>query len=245
MEYDPKDNEVIHLLKKLKDSNGAYPPEMLALRRQGYLKQVADISAGAGLAVALRNIAKGGKGAAGASSTAGTILEALLVIALVAEAGVVTYYSRDKIAEYFRSVTQSPKVEEATSPPVLPSPLVEMQVTPSPFASLTTTAVTVTETVTAGTPSATSSPVLVAETLQPKPKGTSGIGVQAVSTSAAGGNTAGGSTSGSAATPQDPNGNNGNHYGQTPIPARTKEQGNNIDSSSTQASSDTSNKKKP
>ena len=51
MEYDPKDNEVIHLLKKLKDSNGAYPPEMLALRRQGYIKQVAEISAGAGLAL--------------------------------------------------------------------------------------------------------------------------------------------------------------------------------------------------
>src|SRR5512138_3448467 len=126
MEYDPKDNEVIHLLKKLKDSNGAYPPEMLAMRRQGYIKQVAEVSAGAGLAVALRNIAKGGKGAAGASSsTAGTIVEALLVVALVAEAGAVTYFYRDKVAEYFRSVTGSPKVEEIASPPVVSSPIAQ------------------------------------------------------------------------------------------------------------------------
>ena len=49
MEYDPKDNEVVHLLKKLKDTNGAYPPEMLALRRQGYMRQVSEVGAAAGL----------------------------------------------------------------------------------------------------------------------------------------------------------------------------------------------------
>ena len=35
MENDPKDNDVLQLLKKLKDSNGAYPQELLAVRRQG------------------------------------------------------------------------------------------------------------------------------------------------------------------------------------------------------------------
>jgi hypothetical protein len=232
MEYDPKDNEVIHLLKKLKDSNGAYPPEMLALRRQGYLKQVAEVSAGAGLAMALRNIAKGGKGTAGLSSTAGTVMEALLVIALVAEAGAVTYFYRDKVAEYIRSLTRTPKVEEVAGPPVMSSPIVEMQVTPSPVITLTGT---VTETLTTGTPSGTPSTVLAASTLQPTNNGTTEVGVEAASTDSPGGN-----TNGTTVSPNIPNGNNGNHYGQTPIPARTKEPSNNT--SSTQNGN---NKKKP
>ncbi len=139
MEYDPKDNEVIHLLKKLKDSNGAYPSEMLALRRQGYIKQVAQIGAGAGLAFGLRNIARGGQGAAGLSSTAGTFVEALLVVALVAEAGAVTFFYRSKLAEFFRSVTNSPHVQEVSGPPVPSSPIPEMTLTPSPAITLTGT----------------------------------------------------------------------------------------------------------
>ncbi len=239
MEYDPKDNEVIHLLKKLKDSNGAYPPEMLAVRRQGYLKQVAEVSAGAGLAVALKNIAKGGKGTAGLSSTAGTVVEALLVVALVAEAGVVTYFNRGKVAEYFRSITHSPKVEEVASPPVVPSPLAEVQFTPSSVASLTATDIaTETETVTPGTPSGTPSVVVAASTTVP---GGNNTGVQSAATSGPSSNP--GIPSVSTQAPKDPKGKNGNHYGQTPIPVRTKEPGNN--SSATQASNDTNTKKKP
>jgi hypothetical protein len=233
MEYDPKDNEVIHLLKKLKDSNGAYPPEMLALRRQGYLKQVAEISAGAGLAMGLRNLAKGGKGTAGLTSTAGTIVEALLVVALVAEAGAVTYFYRDKVTEYFRSITRSPKVEQVASPPALPSPLAEIQFTPSPVIT-DTVQVTETGTVTPVTPSGTASPVLAAATVLAD--GTSGAAVQAASTAKPGSSTGGPSLSG-----QDPNENNGNQYGLTPKPVRTKDPGNNT--SSTQAP--TTNKKKP
>ncbi len=241
MEYDPKDNEVIHLLKKLKDSNGAYPPEMLALRRQGYLKQVAEVSAGAGLAVALKNISKGGKGTAGLSSTAGTVVEALLVVALVAEAGVVTYFNRDRVAQYVRSLTHSPKVEQVASPPVLPSPLAEMQVTPSPNASLTPSVTgTETDTGTPGTPSETTSPVLADGTSLP---GGVDVGVQAAATGVPGSSNPSGSSV-STAVPSGPTGNNGNHYGQTPIPVRTKEKGNNP-SSTQDSSSDTSNKKKP
>jgi hypothetical protein len=241
MEYDPKDNEVIHLLKKLKDSNGAYPPEMLALRRQGYLAQVAEIGAGAGLAAGLKNLAKGGKGTAGLSSTVGTVVEALLVVALVAEAGVVTYFNREKVAEYFRSITHSPQVEQVASAPVPSSLLVEMQVTPSPVASLTASATaTGTETLTPSTPSGTPSVVLVAGTSLP---GGSGAGGQSAAT-AGSGSTAGSNSGGSpASSTKVPKGNNGNHYGQTPKPERTKEPGNNT--SSTQASSDTKNKKKP
>lgn len=237
MEYDPKDNEVIHLLKKLKDSNRAYPPEMLALRRQGYIKQVAEVSAGAGLAVALRNIAKGGKGTAGTSSIAGTVVEALLVVALIAEAGAVTYFYRDKVAEYFRSITGSPRVEEVASPPLISSPIAEMQITPSPVITITTTG-TGTLTLTPATPSGTPSAVLAAGTAVPD----DGTGVDVSSASTAG---SGGSNTGqppvSTSVASDPNGNNGNHYGQTPIPERTKDPRNN--SSTTQASS--TNNKKP
>jgi hypothetical protein len=251
MEYDPKDNEVIHLLKKLKDSNGAYPPEMLALRRAGYLKQVAEISAGAGLAMGLKNMAKGGKGAAGFSSTAGTIVEALLVVALVAEAGAVTYFYRDKVAEYVNLIARSPKVEEVASPPVVPSPILEMQVTPSPIDTITAT-LTKTETLTPATPSGTPSPVLVSGTTVSA--GENSAGIQSASTSGPGGssssssssssNSAGdtsGNTGGSSGSSQDPKGNNGNHYGQTPKPERTKEPGNNT--SSTQESTSKNNKK--
>ena len=237
MEYDSNDNNVIHLLRKLKDSNGAYPPEMLAVRRQGYIKQVAEISGGAGLAMGLKNLAKGGKESAGFSSTAGTIVEALLVVALVAEAGAVTFFYRDKIAQYFQSSTHSPKVEEIASPPILSSPIAEMPITPSPVFTFTVTEAG-TETLTPGpvTPSGTPSPVLAAETTGPNETGS--VGVQSASTSAPGSNTGGSSVS-----PQDPNGNNGNHYGQTPKPERTKESSGNSDSSSSQES--TSNNKKP
>ncbi len=239
MEYDPKDNEVIHLLKKLKDSNGAYPPEMLALRRQGYIKQVAEVSAGIGLAAALRNIARGGKGAASASSsTAGTIMEALLVFALIAEAGAVTYFYRDKVAEYFQSITRSPKVEEVASPPVFSSPIVEMQTTPSPVITVTITG-TGTLTLTPGTPSGTPSAVLAAGTTLPN--GETGVDTGPASTGVPGstGSNTGGTTPVPTSVASDPNGNNGNHYGQTPIPERTKDPVTN--SGATQ----TSSKKKP
>ena len=135
MEYDPKDNDVIHLLKKLKDSNGSYPQEMLASRRKGYLKQVAEISAGAGLAMGLKNLAKSGGKTASMSSATGTVVEALLVVALLAEAGAVTYFYRDKIAQYYRSITDtnSSYVEEISNPPVLSSPTPEIEGTPSPM----------------------------------------------------------------------------------------------------------------
>jgi hypothetical protein len=245
MEYDPRDNEVIHLLKKLKDSNGAYPPEMLALRRQGYLRQVAEVSTGAGLAASLKNVTKGGKGAAGLSSATGTVVEALLVVAIVAEAGAVTYFYRDKVAAYVRSITLAPRVEEVASPPVLPSPFSEMQITPSP--SVTST-VTVTETLTLTPATPSSTPSIIPVTGNTVPSAKNGAGVQSAATSGpskpnnpSSSSGASDTTGGSSGSSQDPKGNNGNHYGQTPKPERTKEPGNNT--SSTQESK--SNKQKP
>jgi hypothetical protein len=225
MEYDPQDTDVIHLLKKLKDGNGTYPAEMLALRRQHYLSQVAEISGGAGLAMALKNAAKTAK-TAGLPPATGTIVEALLVVALVAEAGAVSYFYRDKIAEYFQKVTNSPTVQEISSPAASHSPITEIVLTPSPVLTLTVT-VTQTETLTL-TPGISSTPELAAQSPEEGNNGTS---------SALSGNTAGPSVS-----TQAPKGNNGNQYGLTPKPARTKVPGNQI--SSTQESNN-NNKKKP
>ena len=241
MDYDPRDNEVIHLLKKLKYSNGVYPPEMLAVRRQGYLKQVAQVSAGAGLVIGLMNIAKGGKGAAGLSSAAGKVIETLLVVALLAEAGVVTYFNRGKLAEYFRSITRTPNVENIAAPPVLPTASQEIVLTLTP---IDTSTVSWTETLTPVTPIGTPSLELAVETARPDEE-SSTVNGQSVP-SGVSTNVPNSNTDGSSASTQEPNGNNGNHYGQTPKPERTKEHGNNT--SSTQSSSEidnNNNKNKP
>src|SRR6266540_1733990 len=110
MALDPKSTDVFQLLKQLKDANGAYPQDLLASRRQGYLKQVAAISGGAGLAIALKQTVKAAKGA-GLSHVTGTLLEGILVFAIVAEAGAVTYFYRDKLVELYQSITGSPGVQ--------------------------------------------------------------------------------------------------------------------------------------
>jgi len=237
MEYDPKDNDVIHLLKKLKDSNGSYPQEMFSLRREKYLEQVAEVGAGAGLAAGLRNVLKGGK-SVGLPQATGTVIEALLVVAIVAEAGAVTYFYRDKLAQYFRSYTNTPKIEQVANPPafISPSPEIEITLTPSPV-------VTGTETLTPVTPPSTpSAGILVASTQQPG--GSSGSGITTTSGVTTG---VGGSSSGNQpVSTEAPKGNNGNHYGQTPLPVRTKEHGNNPNpSSSTQQSNPIPKHKKP
>lgn len=194
---------------------------MLALRRQRYLSQVAEISGAAGLAVALRNTGKGGKGV-GLPPAAGTVVEALLVVALIAEAGAVTYFYRDKLAQVFRSITSSPKVEQVANPPAVSSPLPGFDWTPSP---VFTAAVSLTP-----SPAGTQTGTLT-------PDGTPSPGLAADSTP---GNGTGGTTLQSASTPPA-NGNNGNQYGLTPKPVRTKESG----TTNSQDSSKDSNKKKP
>src|SRR5215216_953142 len=231
MEIDPTNNEVLQLLRKLKDSNGTYPQELLAVRRQGYLKQVAQIAGGAGLAMGLRNTVKNARGASGLPAAAGTLLEGLLVVAIVVEASTVAYFYRDQVARYFQKLTNQPKVEEVISPPVVSSPLPTLQVTPSP---LVTEAVTETE-----TPGLTPTLQLAAQPTNPSSPSTGqgsgeGGGSQPVSTSAP----SDGSSS---------NENNGNHYGQTPIPERTKDpvgndNNNDVSSQDTQTNPSRRNK---
>lgn len=216
MDYDPKDIDVINLLKKLKEGGGAYPQEMLALRRQGYLHQVAEVIGGAGLALGLKETLKSGKGA-GASPAAGTLVEALLVIAIVAEAGAVAYFYRDQVADFFQSFSNKPRVEEVTIPPIQSSPVVDIESTPTlvetPTLILTDTPIS--------TPS-------VELAVQPTDETRENSSTSGDSDGAAG---SGGGGSQSVSTPNpnannNDNGNNGNHYGQTPKPERTKQPGN-------------------
>jgi len=225
MENDPTGNDVLQLLKKLKDSNGTYPQELLAVRRQGYLKQVAEVAGGAGLAMGLRNTVKNARGVSGLPPAAGTLLEGILVVALVVEASTLAYFNRDKIVAYFQKLTNQPKVEEVANPPVVYSPIPDIQITPSPNSLVVTGTVTETE-----TPVWTPTLQLAAQPTNPSTgQGTDPGGGEGVSSS-------------STSVPSDGNtGNedNGNHYGQTPIPERTKEPGGNSNNNNDGSNQDT------
>jgi hypothetical protein len=227
MELNARDDEIINLLTKLKNVNETYPQELLTLRRQGYIKQIADVSAGAGLALALRSTLKGGNGVGGAP-VASKLLEVLLVVAIVAEASTVAYFYRDRLAELFRTSSSGPGVEEISVPPVIESPFPTSQWTISPVATETTTK---TE-----TPIATPSFEFAAEATN------QGGGVAVGATDQAGGvaveathqgSTEEGSQTVSTPAPSDntnDHSDNGNHYGLTPKPERTKEPAGNNNS---------------
>lgn len=229
MGIDPTNTDVFQLLEKLKEANGTYPQELLALRRQGYLKQVAAVSGGAGLAMALKNTAKAAKGAT-LPPAASSVLEGILVVAIIAEAGAVTYFYRDKIADVFRSITGSPKVEEVANPPVAASPIPGLEIALTPVVTITATV----------TPISTPSPLLAEQATQ---NGTSQENQSNQSNPTA--PTQGVNPAVSTPAVND-NTNNGNHYGNTPIPERTKEPGNDTSSTNNTNTNDSSKpKKKP
>ncbi len=220
MELNARDNEVIDLLTKLKNANVTYPHELLALRRQGYIKQVAEVSAGAGFAMALGSTIKGGNGVGGAPVVS-KLLEMLLVVAIVAEASTVAYFYRDRLAELFRTSSSAPRVEEISSPPVIESPFPTFESTMNP-------AVTQTQTQTK-TPLATPSFQFAAEAtdqaggaVMEATDQTGGVAVVATHQ----GSTEESNQTVSTPAPSDntnDHSNNGNHYGLTPKPERTKE----------------------
>lgn len=195
MELDPKDYDVVKLLTKLKTSNGAYPPDLLTPRRQNYLRRVAEIGLGFGVAPGLKTTVRSGEKAGGLSSvTAGGLIEAALVVAIVAEAGTAAYIYRNRIAEVIQSYASQPQVVEVTSPPETEfSPRLPLVVSEEP-ADVSVTPETT------NTPSGTPVPGTAANNNQDNQDN------QAVST-------------------PDPNDNNGNQYGLTPKPDRTIEPG--------------------
>jgi hypothetical protein len=193
MEVDPNKDEVIDLLTKLKSTNGAYPPELLAARRARYLQQVAQVSVAAGAGMGIKEVLKGTK-AAGASSMTGTFLEIALVVAIVAEAGALGYIYRDKLAELLNISLHKPRVEQTVNPAGDQSSGVELETTTTP--ALTATA----------TPIGTPSPVIVIN------------------------NTVISATEAVNPVNVEPTDRNGNQYGLTPRPERTKDaQGSGTD----------------
>lgn len=196
MGFDTQDKEIVRLLTKLKDADGKYPPDLLAARRQGYLKQMGQIGLGIGAGIKIKNALNSAKAPALASATS-RVLESALVVAIVAETGAVAYFYRDKLAEIFQTITQELRVQEVPPSPVPTEPEIQGVTASSATASTI--------------PSATLSvsPTSIELTSTPIP----GV-VEDNNTISAN------------STPA-PTGNNGNHYGQTPKPERTKEPKNN------------------
>jgi len=200
MEFDPKDRQIVELLTKVKNANGGYPPGMLESRRQSYLKSITGAGLGAGIDTGHKNVSKNGN-SAGFPGTAGKLLEIVLVVAIVAEAGALAYFYRDKLADIFRTSSPESSVQEITSPPVITSPLPELEISETSISAFPTGTGTVTV-----LPSGTPIPGLTEDLIINNDGGVNPADSTPV-----------------------PNGNNGNHYGQTPKPERTKENDNNND----------------
>jgi hypothetical protein len=215
MNFASSEKEVIDLLSKLKNSNGPYPPEIFTARRQAYLRQVANIGLGIGVSAGVKNAAKGVNGAAGTVATVTSkILETALIAAIAIEAGAAAYLYRDKIAELVRTYTNPANVQEST-PPAGDESSSNLE-----WVGVNTEAPTV---VTVSTPSGTAiTTVTVITSGTPTPK------VAGATSNSSNKND---STTNVNATPK-PKGNNGNQYGLTPKPERTKDNnggGNNND----------------
>jgi hypothetical protein len=192
MGFDAQDKEIVRLLTKLKNADGKYPQDLLAARRQNYLRQMGEVGLGIGAGLAIKNAVKGEK-APGLSPATSKILESALVVAIVAETGAVAYFYRDKLAELFQTITKEAGIQEVTPPPTH----TELEIQGVTFAPAVTSIL----------PSSTLSvtPTEIELTSTPIPGVVEdNITISANSTPAL-------------------NGNNGNHYGQTPKPERTKD----------------------
>ncbi len=198
MELNRDDKIIIDLLSKLKNTNGAYPSDIFVTRREAYIKQIANAGLGIGIGAGIKNAAKSGNGAGVVATVTSKVLETTLIAAIAIEAGAVAYIFRDKIANLVRTYTGSSNVQETASPSAddASSPssgLVEI----SPSATGITPSVTVTT-----------------------PSGTITVTSGTPSPDVVGNNN--GSNVSVNATPK-PGDNNGNHFGQTPKPERTKD----------------------
>ena len=204
------DKEVLQLLTKIKMSDSHYPQDMIESRRDMFTKQAAAMAV-------LMKAGLNGTNGTGASQTAtsatttssstatgiggmsaGKLLETLLVIAIVAEAGVATYVYREKITEFFSS-TFGPKVEQVSNPENNSSD------------TIANNEISITETVSSETPEGTAT-----ATETPLPPGYTPSAAQADNN----GNDAGNPQV--EATPEPDNGN-GLHLGQTKQPSKEPE----------------------
>lgn len=210
MELDPKDYDIVRLLTKIKENNGVYPPELMLPRRQTYVRRVAEIGLGFGVSSALKTTVKSGGKAGNYSTTAGGLIEAALVVAIVAEVGAAAYIYRDQIAALIQSSTLQPRVEEITSLPATDfSPSFPELILTDPPEATTTPLPEETSSATPipGVPSAAAS-ASANDDIQNIQNNQNNQDIQSLSTPA-------------------PKENNGNQYGLTPKPDRTKDPGGN------------------
>lgn len=200
MELDQKDFDVVQLLAKLKTSEPPYPSELLALRRQGYVQRVAEIGLGLGIPSGGKTSTKAG-GSAGATTSISGIIEMALALAIVAEAGAAAYIYRNQIADFIRSFSPHTEVSEVVPPSENATPLPEIIGTALPET-------TETPPVTFTTTSTTVPTNFLTAVVENNDETDNQSDIQAAST-------------------PDLKDNNGNHFGQTPKPERTKENDNN------------------
>jgi hypothetical protein len=134
-------------------------------------------------------------------------------VAIIAEAGTAAYFYRDKLADVLKTFVASTEVQEIISPPVITTSLTASIATPSPEQTFTP------EFENTATPQlliVSEAPAEVAVTPTQTPGPSILNATNPVNATAAQVNPL-----------PDPNGNNGNHYGQTPKPERTKENNGN------------------
>lgn len=122
------DKDVLQVLTGIKNSETTYPQGMIESRRDAFMKQAAAVAVlmkagvnganatGTGQAAATASTTSSSAATAGAGASIGTILETVLVVAIVIETGVATYAYREKIAEFINSIFGT-KVEQVANPP--------------------------------------------------------------------------------------------------------------------------------
>src|SRR5512147_1397942 len=119
MEFDPEDQEIVKLLSKLKDADAKYPEDLLAARRRSYLKGISEVGLGVVAEKEIEQVAKDIKPPTSVAPVSSTLLEIALVVAIIAESGAVAYFYRDKLADFFRTISAEARGQEVTAPPVV------------------------------------------------------------------------------------------------------------------------------
>ena len=122
------DKDILQVLTGIKNSETTYPQSMIESRRDAFMKQAAAMAVlvkagvnganatGTGQAAATGSTTLSSAATAGAGASISTILETVLVVAIVIETGVAAYAYREKIAEFINSIF-GPKVEQVANPP--------------------------------------------------------------------------------------------------------------------------------
>jgi len=217
------ERDIFDLLKSLKNVEKQYPPDLMQSRREIFARQAASAAIAihaTGKSPELSGSSQTAASATSFGSSLGTLLEAILIIAIVVEAGIATYIFRDKIADLIGSII-SPRVEQVANPTdASPS---SPEIAPATKADTTPSA--------SPTDAGTTTPLPSSGTLPAVQQN----------------NNTGGSSQ-ITSTP-DPNGNNGLHLGQTKQPTEAPKSNkepkynDNTDSNTKNNESNPNNKK--